>query len=225
MVSPKDSASLILIRPCAITHGPSDYEVLVGRRTRANRFLPGIFAFPGGRLDRQDRRQSGFNETFQAPAESVDRETRYHFGAFVRAALRETHEETGLLIGRQSASASLPSPTGHWNAFWDRGLVPAFDAPRLVARAITPTGSPIRFHNRFLLCDGRLAHGAIGGSGELDEVDWVPLKDAMTLPMGEIGTLALAQAVKHLEAVEPLPITRFSWKGPNFRPAFGQDGP
>ena len=66
-VLPAPSASLILIREndqCA--------EVLVGRRRSDLRFLPGIYAFPGGRLDRDDLRPSGFAEPLNAPPPGID---------------------------------------------------------------------------------------------------------------------------------------------------------
>ncbi len=215
--TPRPSASLILIRQT-----PQGQEVLVGRRSSKNRFLPGIFAFPGGRLDPVDHRPSGFAEAFKPPGHGIDRQSRTRFAAFVRAAFRETLEETGLLIGRSgSAPAHVCTPVrAHsvWPAYARGQVTPAFEAARLVARAITPARSPIRFHNRFLLCDGALAQGRLGGSGELDDLGWVPVSEALALPMGEIGTLALQEALAHLNARHGRGVTRFGWKGPQMRP-------
>ena len=46
---PRESALGIVLR-----RTPDGFEVLLGRRARRARFLPGNLAFPGGVLDRSD---------------------------------------------------------------------------------------------------------------------------------------------------------------------------
>ena len=67
------------------------------------------------------------------------------------AAVRETYEETGLLLGRLIAGR----------------LEPALSGLDHIVRAITPTDSPIRFHARFFLADIASASGTLRGNGEL----------------------------------------------------------
>src|SRR3546814_3764964 len=55
-VRPQDAASLILLR-----RGPGGPEVLMGRRAGGHRFLPNVYAFPGGRLDSSDRSETPIN--------------------------------------------------------------------------------------------------------------------------------------------------------------------
>lgn len=71
--TPKDSALGILLR-----RTDQGWEVLMARRARTSRFMPGHYAFPGGRLDAED-----------LPNEP---------GAFERCVQREIHEEIGVDI-------------------------------------------------------------------------------------------------------------------------------
>ena len=70
---PKDSALGIVLR-----RSGTRVHVLLGRRSRRARFMPGNVVFPGGKLDAEDE-----------PARE---------GAFERCASREVHEEAGLHI-------------------------------------------------------------------------------------------------------------------------------
>jgi glyoxylase-like metal-dependent hydrolase (beta-lactamase superfamily II)/8-oxo-dGTP pyrophosphatase MutT (NUDIX family) len=79
---PKDSALGIVVR----RRGDGAFDVLLGRRSRRSRFMPGNLAFPGGKLEDQD--QPG-------------RE-----GSFERCASRELLEETGLAIPAAAWSAA-----------------------------------------------------------------------------------------------------------------------
>ena len=49
-IRPKDAATLIILDR---THG--EPKILMGRRHMRHRFMPGMFVFPGGRLDSEDR--------------------------------------------------------------------------------------------------------------------------------------------------------------------------
>jgi 8-oxo-dGTP pyrophosphatase MutT (NUDIX family) len=163
-VRPRDAASLILLR-----QGGAGLEVLIGRRGKGARFMPGRYVFPGGRVAAEDARP------WQGEDGSDDARRLL---ALKRAALRETFEETGLVIGR--AAAMKPPPNGAGlpveRAYVERGIAPALDLLRLVGRAITPTNSPIRFHARFFLADGRHAVGELMASEELDDLHWHPIE-------------------------------------------------
>jgi 8-oxo-dGTP pyrophosphatase MutT (NUDIX family) len=155
---PRDAATLILLR----RHG-SRIEVLLGRRADTARFMPGRYVFPGGRVAPADRRPWAGEATtppnLPCPA--------------ARAALRETFEETGLLVGRPDRT---PPRTGDLTpierSFIARGLAPALDRLTYLGRAITPSSSPIRFHARFFLADGGDAVGNLDGGTELVDLQW-----------------------------------------------------
>jgi 8-oxo-dGTP pyrophosphatase MutT (NUDIX family) len=209
-------------------------EVLLGRRSSRSRFMPGIYVFPGGRVGPEDRQPSGFAEPLPDPLPGLDRATRQRLHVFARAALRETYEETGLLLGAAPV-ASAPSPprgapgpgisgldgsglggAAPWKAFAAAGLDPGFAGMRLVARAITPANSPVRFHTRFFLAEGTAAVGEIAGDGELEDIHWAPIESLPELPMAAITHLVLEEALAHRAGTggpgRPAPL--FHWIGP-----------
>jgi 8-oxo-dGTP pyrophosphatase MutT (NUDIX family) len=221
-VRPAEAAGLVLIRQSAAAGAGA--EVLLGRRSGSSRFMPGIYVFPGGRVGPEDRRPSGFAEPLPDQPPGLDRGTERRLAVFARAALRETFEETGLLLGTVVA-ASAPPPlrdtgTAVWNAFASLGLAPAFARMRLVARAITPADSPVRFHNRFFLADGATATGEIGGDSELEDIHWAPLESLRGLPMADITLLVLEEALAHRAGTggpdRPAPL--FRWIGSKQHP-------
>src|SRR5260370_41412326 len=95
-VRPRDAASLIVLRGEG-----RDLELLAGRRPGHGRFMPGVYVFPGGAIDPEDRRkwrvESG-GEHLPPPLVRC-----------ARAALRETWEEVGVLVGLRDAAGSRPT--------------------------------------------------------------------------------------------------------------------
>ena len=81
-------------------------------------------------------------------------------------------------------------PAG-WRGFFEAGLAPTLEPLEYVARAVTPPYRPIRFNARFFMADARHAAGAIRGSGELENIHWVPLAEARGLPIPGITLLVL----------------------------------
>ncbi|MDD9822074.1 MAG: NUDIX domain-containing protein [Gammaproteobacteria bacterium] len=91
----RDAASLILLR------GPADDpRVLLGCRAASNRFAPGMYVFPGGELQREDfaARAAGALGAACVARMGV-RGDRARAEALAKAAVRETLEETGLMVG------------------------------------------------------------------------------------------------------------------------------
>ena len=97
-IRPKDAATLILIDRSG--HVP---KVLLGKRHAGHTFMPGKFVFPGGGLEPADRRMAVARPLHpQAQARLMQRVRRpspAHARALALAAIRETGEETGLLLG------------------------------------------------------------------------------------------------------------------------------
>ncbi len=182
--------------------------------------MPGVYVFPGGILAPFDRRPSGFDETMPAQPLGLGAATERRLAVFARAALREAHEETGLLLGH-ARPGQVPQVSGRpWRDFAAAGLTPAFDQLRLVARAVTPRHAPRRFNTRFFLADGAYARGRLGGDGELDQLGWVPVARVHRLPLAEVTALVLDEALARWRGrgakVRGAPL--FCWSADGLRP-------
>jgi 8-oxo-dGTP pyrophosphatase MutT (NUDIX family) len=188
-VRPKDAATLIII-----DHGGSEPKVLMGRRHPGHRFMPGKFVFPGGRIEAGDRSMPAAG-TLHPRAEAallarVTRPSAQRARALALAAIRETFEETGLMLGTKEHGAPESAPIGPWESFRERGVFPDLEALQLVARAITPPRRPKRFDTRFFAIDRDMVADEVGGvvgpESELIELAWVNLADAKKLELPAI---------------------------------------
>jgi 8-oxo-dGTP pyrophosphatase MutT (NUDIX family) len=195
---PVDAAGLVLLR-----NGRRGPEVLLGRRHRRAGFLPDIYVFPGGRVDRQDELPSGFPEDLHP---NVARQlsgagSRRACVAYARAALRETFEETGLLLAMPGGEGPpMGSDAPHWQAYCARRAHPAFGQLDFVCRAITPTYSKRRYNTRFFLADGARAEGALAGDGELEDLAWRPLGEIEALRLVDVTQFVLVEALRRWRA-------------------------
>jgi len=195
-VKPRDAATLILKR-----EGRTGPEILMGQRAGRHKFMPGAYVFPGGKVDGHDSRIR--------PASKLSAEAMRHLtqaaspvraGAIGKTAIRETYEETGLLI---AAPGDLGKPSdATWRAVKEMGLAPDLAHLTYLGRAITPPESPIRFHARFLFADAEHARGEIGGSGELLNLHWVALDDALRLPIADVTEFMLGELKRYLDGDE-----------------------
>lgn len=171
-VRPVDAAGLILLR------GKRDApEILLGRRHAKSVFLPDIYVVPGGRVDPEDHLPSGFRERLHPAVAKALRtgNLRRPPVAFLRAALRELHEEASLVVGGRGSGK--PRAAAVWQAYAQSGRAPDFGAFDFLLRAITPVGSRRRYNTRFFLSDGGNAIGDLRGNGELLDLRWWKVED------------------------------------------------
>lgn len=198
---PKDAATLIVVR----RDGPEP-RILMGRRAAGHAFMASKWVFPGGRLDRADFTAPSATELSPEVAAAVERgaparRTR----ALGLAAIRETFEETGLLLAR----AAPPRPaTGPWREFLGSGALPDLSALSYVARAITPPGRSRRFDARFFLAHAdNLLSLEPAASSELDEVAWIELSRTDELDPPQITRFVLAELEQRLQHPDrPIPL-------------------
>jgi len=179
-VRPKDAATLIVYRQCQDV-----VKVLMGKRHIKHKFLPERYVFPGGRVDPQDSRVRSATPIRQDVAELLTRRaTPARARAIAAAAIRETFEEAGLIIGKPDPEPHRPAPA-NWRAFFDTGMAPCFENLTYVARAITPPWRPMRFNARFFMVDQKHVAGELGGDGELLDLTYVPIREtgALELPL------------------------------------------
>lgn len=190
---PIDAAGLVLVRDAH--DGP---QVLLGRRHRRLAFLPDIYVFPGGRLDPGDSRPSGFEEAV-APG-LADQLRQGASGrpplAFIRAAIRETFEEAGLLLAADGLRATPGQSTPDvWHAFRQVAAAPGFGAIDFICRAITPAGSPRRYNTRFFLADAPADAPEPTGDGELEDLRWWPIEETPRLGLVDVTEFVLREAL------------------------------
>jgi 8-oxo-dGTP pyrophosphatase MutT (NUDIX family) len=194
-VRPKDAATLILV-----DRSGSVPKVLLGKRHARHKFMPGRYVFPGGRVDLGDLHMPVARPLDpQAQVQLMKRTQRPSAAraqAFALAAIRETFEETGLLLGvRRDEPVNVPE--GPWTAFAAAGFLPDLSELHFIGRAITPPGRNRRFDARFFTADASaVAHrieGVTGPDAELTELIWMPLGDAQGLDMPAVTSVMLEE--------------------------------
>jgi 8-oxo-dGTP pyrophosphatase MutT (NUDIX family) len=200
-VEPRDAATLMLIdRSGAVP------KVLLGRRHHGHKFMPGKFVFPGGRIEPLDRDMRAVSELH--PDTEAKLRVRVAAGAaepraFALAAIRETAEETGLLLGVKREEEPK-SPGDIWTDFANAHVHPDLGNVHFIARAITPPRRPKRFDTRFFTVDAtEIAHrveGVVGPDSELVELTWTPIENAAHLDMPTITGIILEELLARVEA-------------------------
>ncbi len=190
-VHARDAASLILLR--GSRRNP---EVLLGRRRLDARFMPGIYVFPGGRVDRGDYAHAA---PFSIRDDVLTKLERHcaprRARALIWAAIRETWEESGLLVGQPGRIQNATLSPLH-EAYAQAGLTPLTGQLDYIARAITPARSPIRYNTRFFLADGAIAPGILHHTSELEDIGWRSVSEAINdLDLMNVTHFALTEAI------------------------------
>ena len=205
---PRDAATVILLREDQV-----GVEAFLLRRTAELEFAPGAYVFPGGSVDEPDA-DHGVGWAGPGPADfaalldvPADRAR-----ALVCAAVRETFEESGVLLAgpsehelvRDSVAlaadrhALLAGSTSLAEVLGRRGLILRTDLLTPWARWITPEVSPRRFDTWFFaapLPPGQTASAAPEGfgdhadPGESESGTW--LRPAAALEAARAGQITL----------------------------------
>jgi 8-oxo-dGTP pyrophosphatase MutT (NUDIX family) len=191
-------------------------KVLLGRRHHGHKFMPGKYVFPGGRVERADRRVSAATALDKRVEARLMKEVRYPSAeksrGFPLAAIREVFEETGLILGTKAAEPSAPlshtnanregprsAADDEWAKFARCGVAPDLAPVHFIARAITPPGRPRRFDTRFFAVDAAAIaariDGVVGPDTELVELVWLPIEESQKLDMPGI-TMAVLEELK-----------------------------
>ncbi|MFC9687445.1 NUDIX hydrolase [Kribbella sp. NPDC056951] len=188
---PRPASTVILLRDTAA--GP---EVYLLRRQLSMAFAAGMTVFPGGRVDPTDATVadswSGPPPSWFADRLGCSRETA---SAYVAAAVRETFEESGVLLAGPSASSVVADTSGDdWEAdrvalenrslgFADflhrRGLVLRADLLGAWAHWITPEFEPKRYDTAFFVAALPAGQITRDVTSESDQVAWLRPADAV----------------------------------------------
>ena len=156
-VVPRPAASLLVLRVAPVSRKA---EVLMGMRGAKHKFMPNRLVFPGGRVDPEDHHVAPASEmpelTWRRLLRGADESLARAIGI---AAARELDEETGLTLGAP----------------------PFLHGLDYLCRAVTPESSPMRFDARFLVVDADHVSGTLAGSGELENLSWYAVAEAVEM--------------------------------------------
>lgn len=198
-VVPKRAATVMLLRDTA--DGPSVH--LLRRRT-SMAFAGGAYAYPGGGVDPRDHdrdvRWAGPTHAWWAGRLGVDEASAQ---AIVCAAVRETYEETGVLLAGPTPDSVVGDTTGEgWEAdraalvaretsfaaFLDRrGLILRSDLLGAWTRWITPEFEARRYDAWFFVAALPKGQRTRNTSGEADHTVWItPRAAAGAYDRGEL---------------------------------------
>ena len=217
-VRPRGAWTLIVVRK----EGAKP-KILRGKRAASHKFMPNKFVFPGGRLDYVDQR-SVVNKKLSAPVmkrlrkETAKTVSDNKLRGLALAAIRETYEETGLIIGRET-KAQLRSGNAVWQSYFDHGVEPPLDKMDFIARAVTPTHRSRRVDTRFFMVYDEFIHTdpeeMAKASGELLDLHWLTLPAARKLDLPAITRSVIDMLEERMkldrkaQMKKPAPYVRF----------------
>lgn len=197
---PKLASTIVLIR-----ENNGAVEILMGKRSPKHDFMPNVYVFPGGRVDPSDSfapaldhpnpRTSVILEAAMSPARAR---------ACVLAAVRETFEETSLILGdKAQIRSAINDPS--WKNFHNQGYVPKLANIEVFGRAITPPHRDKRFDTWFFLTrlDADTANRPFKDSAELQDTNWFTLLQIKSLNMHRATQMMVEQLEKYLELDNP----------------------
>ena len=210
VLRPKDAATLVLVK-----RDGAEPRVLMGQRHGNMAFMANKYVFPGGRLDPGDMRipvAIGLKPHVEARAAYGSSAARAR--GLALAAIRETFEETGILVGERTAKPPRTRAPA-WKKFFAHGIAPRLDGLELIARAITPPNRTRRFDARFFMTDASaIAHQLDAAqTEELLTPKWLTLAEARALDLPSITRTVLDEVEARIIAGEHdrrVPFYRFS---------------
>jgi 8-oxo-dGTP pyrophosphatase MutT (NUDIX family) len=205
LARPRDAATLIIVR----RDGPKP-RLLMGRRNGGHDFMPDKWVFPGGRIDRSDFRAPYATDVRPEVMARLEKSTpQARARALALTAIRETFEEVGLLLAKPAPKRPGAGP---WREFLAQGAEPDLAALDFIAQAITPHYRPKRFNARFFMASAEalISLDRMPDCGELDEIAWLDLDEALTLDLPGITRFVIEELPLRLEDPgRPAPFTRF----------------
>jgi 8-oxo-dGTP pyrophosphatase MutT (NUDIX family) len=198
----RPASTILLLRDSAGPDGNGEIEVFMMVRHYEIDFNSGALVFPGGAVDAGDHDIAGKPELY-AGGEGLDAEAL----SFRIAAIRETFEESGILLAKPRGSTTLvdakrageieaanraalcEGKTTFQKILIDNGLLLTLDELAPYAHWITPEGMPKRFDTWFFLAAAPPEQaGAHDGKESTDSI-WVSPREA--LAGGESGRFKL----------------------------------
>jgi 8-oxo-dGTP pyrophosphatase MutT (NUDIX family) len=199
---PKDAATLILLR-----HNSDGPRILMGRRASGHSFMPDKYVFPGGKVDRCDRFVRAVSELSLANHNALmAHNPMRHPRAFALAAIRETWEETGLIVGAACAPKGRAKGNS-WANYAQAGAIPNLGPLHFIARAITPPMRSKRFDARFFLAnadDALLDDRPPRDGAEMEDLRWFTYDEAMDLDLPNVTRFILGEVAARIKEPKAL---------------------
>jgi 8-oxo-dGTP pyrophosphatase MutT (NUDIX family) len=218
---PKDAATMIIVDTAQ-----GEPRMLFGKRRMDQKFMPGKYVFPGGRLDPEDGKLPLVDDFAPTELRKLLKEmrggaSRRRARALALTAVRETFEETGLLVGAKGVRPDGPA-LAKWDAFLANGVVPRLAQMTLLARAITPPGRTRRFDTRFFCVPASAIVGKVEEcDGEFDELRWLSFEETKGFDLPNITRAILGDLQDRLKTgpLEPssAPFPFYYMKNGTFR--------
>lgn len=196
---PRDSSTLIIVDTTS-----GEPRILMGKRRLDQVFMPGKYVFPGGRVDAADRNIEAIDELHESDAAKLlldmrDTPSPARARAIAMASIRETFEETGILVGA-AGKPQRPVESEAWKGFYEQGFMPKLSQLRFFARAITPPGRPRRYDSRFFYADvSAIALRTEVRDGELSSLDWFTFDEMRALDLPAITRVVLEDLIDRLK--------------------------
>lgn len=216
----RPAATVIIARDTdSSVHG---IEIFMLRRSSQSAFAGGMYVFPGGRVEGDDHLHA-LDPFRRGPTEAQQRQVAAlgnEWRGYWIAAIRETFEESGLLLAYTEDGAMLDWSDaatearfrGHRDAInrgeldlldlcRKEGLQLACDHLHFFNRWVTPLGRPRRFDTRFFIAEAPRAQKGIHDTTETVHSVWVSPQQALTEhAAGSFGLMGVTQ--KQLAALE-----------------------
>ncbi len=199
VVKPRDASTILLLRDSKAAH---EIEVFMMVRHYEIDFNSGALVFPGGSVDKNDREIIARPELYTGGEGLGEAELSFRI-----AAIRETFEESGILLARPRGSKALVDArrAGEIEAahrsdlnegkitflkvLTDNGMLLALDELVPYAHWITPEGMPKRFDTWFFLAAAPPDQLGVHDGKESTDSIWVSPREA--LAGGETGRFKL----------------------------------
>jgi 8-oxo-dGTP pyrophosphatase MutT (NUDIX family) len=185
-ITPLPAATVTLVRD-----GPQGLEVLMMKRNLQSAFVAGKYVFPGGAVDAADAANGVYARCTGLDDEAASRRLGVTADglAYWIAAIRESFEESGLLLARTAtgqpvAHAHATELSRHRKAVADgdlafeallndAGLKLAVDELVYFSHWITPPGAPRRYDTRFFIAQAPAGQEPAHDNEETIESVWV----------------------------------------------------
>ncbi len=237
-----DAVTVILVRDAPARDGGSHgqaggLEVLLLQRHGASAFAPGALVFPGGKLDPTDAALPPDRVDLAEPhawAARLGLPDGERARAMLVAAVRETFEESGILLARHADGTSLaerPLPADEvtelrtlmaardgahdWTRWLtERNIVLELSSLEMWSWWVTPAGLPKRFDTRFLVAALPAHQEASHDAVETTAMRWIAPAAALAAhERGELHVIyptrcTLGQLAAHTSAAEVLRAAR-----------------